>query len=438
MPIKISTHRIIFEVLILGILSKIQTQLRSIRLGKSVKSDLAHEPAPLLQEDGATAVAATAVAETLTETPISLPREPEPKDNERKSYLLIKDRMVAFLHEQSRKVETMSKRVHQIDEQAQHLLLEKRTQRGRLVELVASAQTAIHDIQAVAKAYDEIRAIKTSIEDLLKIEDSVRRSLTEIDSVVLNSKILAFNASLEAGRAGMEGKGFLVVSDKMREFSLEISAIGKTIRANTERSKQTLSRVTESLDTGFTTMEHATHASTQLLEDLQKSINQMDGEFANSLTSWEAHANDIATLQNDVAAAVENSSSASAEMVSFLQDSQIDQLEPRAAWESLAAFDAIIDVRRPDEFNAELGHIQGAELMTIDDSFADRLALLPKNSSYLFVCRSGGRSARAARIAIDMGFLHVTNMVGGMLKWKEQELPSVQDESSLPKVSSGN
>ncbi len=438
MPIKISIHRIIFEVLILGILSKIQTQLRSIRLGKSVKSDLAHEPAPLLQEDGATAVAATAVAETLTETPISLPREPEPKDNERKSYLLIKDRMVAFLHEQSRKVETMSKRVHQIDEQAQHLLLEKRNQRGRLVELVASAQTAIHDIQAVAKAYDEIRAIKTSIEDLLKIEDSVRSSLSEIDSVVLNSKILAFNASLEAGRAGMEGKGFLVVSDKMREFSLEISAIGKTIRANTERSKQTLSRVTESLDTGFTTMEHATHASTQLLEDLQKSINQMDGEFANSLTSWEAHANDIATLQNDVAAAVENSSSASAEMVSFLQDSQIDQLEPRAAWESLAAFDAIIDVRRPDEFNAELGHIQGAELMTIDDSFADRLALLPKNSNYLFVCRSGGRSARAARIAIDMGFLHVTNMVGGMLKWKEQELPSVQDDSSLPMASSGN
>ncbi len=164
----------------------------------------------------------------------------------------------------------------------------------------------------------------------------------------------------------------------------------------------------------------------------------MDGEFANSLTSWEAHANDIATLQNDVAAAVENSSSASAEMVSFLQDSQIDQLEPRDAWESLAAFDAIIDVRRPDEFNAELGHIQGAELMTIDDSFADRLALLPKNSSYLFVCRSGGRSARAARIAIDMGFLHVTNMVGGMLKWKEQELPSVQDDSSLPMASSGN
>ncbi len=417
----------------MGIFSKIQTQLRTIRLGKAVESDLAHEPVPPHQEDGA-----TAVAEALTETPISLPREPELKDNERKSYLLIKDRMVAFLHEQSRKVETMSKRVHQIDEQAQHLLLEKRNQRGRLVELVASAQTAIHDIQAVAKAYDEIRAIKTSIEDLLKIEDSVRRSLTEIDSVVLNSKILAFNASLEAGRAGMEGKGFLVVSDKMREFSLEISAIGKTIRANTERSKQTLSRVTESLDTGFTTMEHATHASTQLLEDLQKSINQMDGEFANSLTSWEAHANDIATLQNDVAAAVENSSSASAEMVSFLQDSQIDQLEPRDAWESLAAFDSIIDVRRPDEFNAELGHIQGAELMTIDDSFADRLALLPKNSSYLFVCRSGGRSARAARIAIDMGFLHVTNMVGGMLKWKEQELPSVQDDSSLPMASSGN
>lgn len=358
------------------------------------------------------------------------------KLSERDSYLQLRERVVSFLHEQARNVETLSNRVHQIDEKAQNLLQEKRQQRASLGQLVASAEKAIQDIHAFTQAYNEIRAIKASIDELLVIEESVRHSLTEIDSVVLNSKILAFNASLEASRAGMDGKGFLVVSDKMREFSLEISSIGKTIRGNTERSKDTLSRVTLPLESGFLSMENATKESTQLLVQVQKRIHQMDAEFAASLTAMEAHAEDITNLQNQVASTVENSSSASAVMVSFLQDSQIVQLEPLEVWQRLAQFDRIIDVRRPDEYNAELGHIEGAELLTIDDAFADKIAGFPRDLNYVFICRSGGRSARAARIAIDLGFLRITNMVGGMLKWKEQELPSVQEMLDQPKASS--
>jgi rhodanese-related sulfurtransferase len=345
----------------------------------------------------------------------------------RDTYLAVREQIVGLLHDQARKLETMSLRVHQIDEKAQHLLQEKQKQRDRLGLLVDSAQKAIFDIQSVGKAYDEVRVIKSSIQELLKIEDAVRGSLAEIDSVALNSRILAFNASLEAGRAGVEGKGFLVVSDKMREFSQEIAVIAKTIRGNSELSKGTLSRITEELDTEFHNMETAARVSTQLLESLHKEIAQMDTEFAASLSFWEDHALAITDLQNQVAATVEDSSAASAEMVSFLQDSQIDQLEPQDVWQSLREFDYILDVRRMDEFNAELGHIEGAELITIDESFASRMESFPRNSRYVFVCRSGGRSARAARIALDMGFTRVANLLGGMLKWKEQSLPSVHD-----------
>jgi rhodanese-related sulfurtransferase len=39
------------------------------------------------------------------------------------------------------------------------------------------------------------------------------------------------------------------------------------------------------------------------------------------------------------------------------------------------------------------------------------------------VCRSGGRSARAAEELARRGFRHLYNLRGGMLAWNEARLP---------------
>jgi rhodanese-related sulfurtransferase len=39
------------------------------------------------------------------------------------------------------------------------------------------------------------------------------------------------------------------------------------------------------------------------------------------------------------------------------------------------------------------------------------------------VCRSGGRSARAAEELARRGFRHLYNLRGGMLAWTEARLP---------------
>ncbi len=78
----------------------------------------------------------------------------------------------------------------------------------------------------------------------------------------------------------------------------------------------------------------------------------------------------------------------------------------------------IIDVRRPDEFTGELGHVAGSELMVLD-TLPQRLGELPKDKTVVFVCRSGNRSAQAAGFALEHGFSDVYNMRGGMLLWNE-------------------
>lgn len=83
----------------------------------------------------------------------------------------------------------------------------------------------------------------------------------------------------------------------------------------------------------------------------------------------------------------------------------------------------LVDVRQPEEFTGELGHIPGARLITLD-TLGEKWTQLSKNKTIVFVCRSGGRSARAAAMAISEGFTDVYNLKGGMLLWNELHLPT--------------
>lgn len=87
----------------------------------------------------------------------------------------------------------------------------------------------------------------------------------------------------------------------------------------------------------------------------------------------------------------------------------------------------IIDVRGPDEFNNELGHIPNAELATLGPQLEEKLKHLDKSRELIFVCRSGKRSAEAARIAMSMGLEKAYSLEGGMLRWSELRYPIQRD-----------
>ena len=73
----------------------------------------------------------------------------------------------------------------------------------------------------------------------------------------------------------------------------------------------------------------------------------------------------------------------------------------------------IIDVRETDEVRA--GKIPTAihiPLGLVEFKMQD----LDKSKEYIMVCRSGGRSSKAAALLEEHGY-KVINMTGGMLKW---------------------
>lgn len=92
-------------------------------------------------------------------------------------------------------------------------------------------------------------------------------------------------------------------------------------------------------------------------------------------------------------------------------------LEPEEA-AALADDDTItvIDVRTPEEY-AE-GHLEGATLIDFYDAgFAEELAALDPDETYLIYCRSGNRSGQTATMMADLGFERVFDLDGGILAW---------------------
>lgn len=84
----------------------------------------------------------------------------------------------------------------------------------------------------------------------------------------------------------------------------------------------------------------------------------------------------------------------------------------------------IIDVRQPDEFRGELGHIAGAFELSVGE-LAGRLDELAgfENRPIVTVCRSGGRSGTAAAILTVAGFHDVHSLEGGIQVWRELGYP---------------
>ena len=95
-----------------------------------------------------------------------------------------------------------------------------------------------------------------------------------------------------------------------------------------------------------------------------------------------------------------------------------EKLDQATAYEQLQADKSIklVDVREPSEFNT--GYIKGAQLIPLGTIEKDFETAIPDKDAKIFVyCRSGNRSAQAAKKLVDLGYTNVFD-IGGILDWE--------------------
>jgi rhodanese-related sulfurtransferase len=82
----------------------------------------------------------------------------------------------------------------------------------------------------------------------------------------------------------------------------------------------------------------------------------------------------------------------------------------------------IIDVREADELTGPLGHISGVEHVPLSQ-LEQRVRAWQRDDEIVLICRSAGRSGRAALALERLGFTRVVSMAGGMIKWNAEQRP---------------
>jgi rhodanese-related sulfurtransferase len=105
---------------------------------------------------------------------------------------------------------------------------------------------------------------------------------------------------------------------------------------------------------------------------------------------------------------------------------ELSALDPQEVAARLGSSSApvLVDVREPEEFVGDLGHVRGSLLVPLD-ALEHRL---PKLAGYVdrdvvVICRAGARSASAGAMLRRAGFARVFNLRGGMLAWVAANLP---------------
>ena len=78
----------------------------------------------------------------------------------------------------------------------------------------------------------------------------------------------------------------------------------------------------------------------------------------------------------------------------------------------------LLDIRTPEEVSK--GFLKNASFINFyDENFSQKASWVKKNQPIYVYCHAGGRSSKAAKMLIELGFREVYNLVGGYSKWVE-------------------
>ena len=199
----------------------------------------------------------------------------------------------------------------------------------------------------------------------------------------------------------------------MRELSNKSADATLDINSAVDKTRTEVSKIIEGISDSVNLLTEVSSGVTESFADIENEVGTIDSIAQTALSEAELSKDKFQSINTEVNTQLESITRLLADTLGEVTGSRIEDVSVSDDFSTMK----IIDVRRPDEYNGELGHIPWAELMCLQDNFDQQLQRLDKIVPHLFVCRSGGRSARAARIALGHGFKHIFNMQGGMLEY---------------------
>lgn len=140
-------------------------------------------------------------------------------------------------------------------------------------------------LKKMTSAMDEIRANNEKLEMLVGLINDIQSKTKVINDIVFETRLLSFNASIEAARAGAHGKGFAVVAEEVGKLAAMSGKAADEIRV---------------------LLEHSTRQVTDAVKGTQERVNvgkEVSLECADSINSMGSSLNNIGQSITSIVAA---------------------------------------------------------------------------------------------------------------------------------------
>lgn len=130
---------------------------------------------------------------------------------------------------------------------------------------------------------DEIQSGNSKLQEIVKLIEEIKNRTKVINDIVFETRLLAFNASIEAARAGAHGKGFAVVAEEVGKLASMSGKAADEIRnlleTSTSQVATVVSQTSEKINQGRTVTtdcEVAFNSMGSILSRIQQSVGSIN------------------------------------------------------------------------------------------------------------------------------------------------------------------
>ena len=166
-------------------------------------------------------------------------------------------------------------------------------QSNRAIEASGSAgRVAVGQARdAVAQVGEGVLGVVTSLRD-------VAQAATDITQIALQTRLVAFNATVEAKRAGEAGAGFAVVAEAVKDLASKVERSSKLIMSTVTQLDARIDRLAASItDNKDAAQNSAFHAA---LAQVEASVNEIAAATQRNLQTCQAVTGEVGMMASSV------------------------------------------------------------------------------------------------------------------------------------------